>query len=344
MRLGLSDWYAGWVSTPVNVARRASEKMSSGRRTRNRSVLEAADKRNTMVTRKSLLCLLGLLAILVSSGVSVGEGIEAITKPSQDVKLAFVRAGRISRVLVKEGQHVEAGQLLMEQDDQAEQVQLKQLKAQAEDTTRIRYAAAQLEQKKVYFERLQKVEATATTQTEIDLAKLDVTIAELSKELAEFEHSQDAKKYEEAKDQLDRMRLVSPIAGKVEMISLQAGESAEAQAPVVRVVSTDPLWVDVYVPLDQAAHLTIGGTARVASNPTGPPASKGKVIHIASVAEAASNTLLVRLEVPNPSAQPAGERVYIIFPSVAGGDSPREQPTSQPATPPPLKQDRKDRI
>jgi multidrug efflux pump subunit AcrA (membrane-fusion protein) len=140
------------------------------------------------------------------------------------------------------------------------------------------------------------------------------------------------------------MRLVSPIAGKVEMISLQAGESAEAQAPVVRVVSTDPLWVDVYVPLDQAAHLTIGETARVASNPTGPPASKGKVIHIASVAEAASNTLLVRLEVPNPSAQPAGERVYIIFPSVAGGDSPREQPTSQPATPPPLKQDRKDRI
>jgi RND family efflux transporter MFP subunit len=311
-----------------------------------------------MMSHKNRLCLLGFLAILALTGASVADGLEAITKPSQDVKLAFVRPGRIDRVLVKEGQHVEANQVLMEQDDRAEQVQLAQLKAQAEDTTRIRYAAAQQEQKKVYFERLQKVSATATTQTEIDLAKLDVTIAELSKELAEFEHSQDAKKYQETKAQVDRMRLVSPIAGKVEIISLQAGESAETQTPIVRVVNIDPLWVDVYVPLEEATRLTIGGTMHVASNPSGLSTSDGKIIHIASVAEAASNTLLVRLEVPNPSARPAGERVYITLPSATPGAGRSKPPTSQPATPsvsrleqpasqptmpPPLKQNRKDK-
>ena len=225
-----------------------------------------------MVTPKNPLYLLGLVAILALGGAALGEGIEAITKPSQDVKLGFVRPGRISRVLVKEGQRVEPGQVLAEQDDRAEQVQLAQLKAQAEDTARIRYAAAQLEQKKVYLDRLKKVEATATTPTEVELAKLDVTIAQLSKELAEFEHSQDAKKYQESKAEVDRMRLVSPIAGKVEMVALQAGESTEAQAPVVRVVNTDSLWVDVYVPLEQATGLTIGAPgARPSVLPGSPP-------------------------------------------------------------------------
>ena len=66
---------------------------------------------------------LGLLAAWASPDRPGSPGLEAITKPSQDVKLAFVRPGRIGAVHVKEGQRVQAGQLLMEQDDQAEKLQ-----------------------------------------------------------------------------------------------------------------------------------------------------------------------------------------------------------------------------
>jgi len=265
-----------------------------------------------------------LAAASVSAG-SAGQGIEAITKPSEDVRLSFIRPGQIAEVLVKEGDQVKAGQLVMVQDDKAEQLQLLQLEAQAKDVTRISYAEAQLEQKKVYLERLQTVEATATTPTEIELAQLDVTIAKLSKDLAEFEHAQDQRKYEEMKAQVDRMRMTSPISGKVEMLAIHAGESAEAQSPVIRVVNVDPLWVDVYVPVEQAATLKLGQAGRVAFDPYGAPAADGHIIYTASVAEAASGTLLVRLEVPNPSGQPAGERVYVSFP-------PASPPAAKPAT------------
>jgi RND family efflux transporter MFP subunit len=246
------------------------------------------------------------------------------------VKLSFVRAGQIATVLVKEGDHVKAGQLLMEQDDKAERLQLLQLKAQEEDTTRVSHAEALLAQKKTYLARLETVEALATTPTEIELARLDVTIAELSKHLAEFEHGQDQRKRQEFQAQVERMRLTSPISGKVEMVALQAGESAESQAPVVRVVNTDSLWVDVYVPLDQAAELKLGRAGRAVFDAAGAPAAEGRVIYIASVAEAASGTLLVRLEVPNPSGRPAGERVYVSFPPAAA--SATRPAASQPAT------------
>jgi RND family efflux transporter MFP subunit len=279
---------------------------------------------------KGFLYALPLLAALAASGQG-DQGLEAITKPSQDVKLSFVRAGQIAAVHVKEGDHVQAGQLLMEQDDKAERLQLLQQKAQAEDTTRILHADALLQQKKTYLARLQTVEALATTPTELELAKLDVTIAELSKHLTEFEHAQDQRKYEELKAQVERMRLTSPISGKVEMLAIQAGESAEPQTSVVRVVNTDPLWVDVYVPLEQAAALKLGCPGRVVFEAPGAPAAEGKVIYVASVAEAASGTLLVRLEVPNPSGRPAGERVRVSFPPA---DASATRPVaSQPATP-----------
>jgi RND family efflux transporter MFP subunit len=270
--------------------------------------------------------------------------VEAITKPSGDVKLAFVHPGLIGRVLVKEGQTVEAGQVLMEQDDKVEQVQLEQLEAQAEDLTKVDYARAQLDQKKVYLKRITEVDPNATTPTEVEMAQLDVKVAELSLQLAQFTHTQEERKYREFQAQIERMRLRSPIPGKVEQVSLKEGEAADALAPILRVVSIDPLWIDAPVELSQARGLAVGASAQVEFPPSAPaggvssgPAVSidGKIIHIGAVAEAASNTLLVRVEAANPSARPAGERVEVTFsPANQGkGARPVQGAATQPHSP-----------
>ena len=74
--------------------------------------------------------------LCVPGAVCEAADIAAITRPSEDVTLSFVMPGRIAKVLVKEGDEVKAGQLLVQQDDAAELVQLEQLKAEAEDTVR----------------------------------------------------------------------------------------------------------------------------------------------------------------------------------------------------------------
>ncbi|HUS91617.1 MAG TPA: efflux RND transporter periplasmic adaptor subunit [Phycisphaerae bacterium] len=271
--------------------------------------------------------IMALAALLIASAAPAQERIEAITKPSGDVILAFVRPGRIAKVLVKEGDQVRAGQEMMRLDDEAEAAKLEQLKAEAEDQTRVLAAQAQLAQRKVDLKKMeQALEQGAATPMEVEHAKLDVTISELSLQLAEFQRKQAERAYKEAQIQLDRMRLLSPIDGRVERVLVEPGESADALEKIAQVVKIDPLWIDVPVPLEPARRLKAGGPAEVEFGPdeSGKPKRVGaKIIHTAAVADAASGTLTVRVEAPNPTGRPAGEHVYVSFPPAEAAAAPR---------------------
>ena len=131
--------------------------------------------------------------------------------------------------------------------------------------------------------------------------------------LAQFEHKQDQRKFEEARIHLERMKMASPIAGKVEEIFVEPGESVNALDEVIRVVRIDPLWIDVPVSLDKILTLKNGQQAEVKFEPMASKVVKGRIIHIAAVADAASNTRTVRVEVPNKTQRPAGEHVKVSF-------------------------------
>ena len=242
--------------------------------------------------------------------------VRAITNPSSDITLSYVQPGRIAKVHFTEGAWVKVGQVLVQQDDAVEQIQLAQLKAASDDTTQIQASDASLAQKKVDLQKLEKAAAqNAATELEVEHSKLSVKMAELSLKLARFEHEQAQRKYDEVKMQVEKMRLASPIDGRIEKIHVEAGESINALTDVVRVVQIDPLWIDVPVPLIQAMDLSAGKMAKVLFPNPNRASVEGSIVYIAAVADAASGTLLVRIEVPNKSNRPAGEHVEIIFPA-----------------------------
>jgi multidrug efflux system membrane fusion protein len=245
--------------------------------------------------------------------------IPAITNPSADVTLSFTQPGRIAKIMVKPGDNVKAGELLIQQDDAIEQAQLSQIEALSRNTTQIQASEASLAQKRVDLKKLEKAAAAnAATELEVEHAKLEVRIAELSLELAKFENEQNKRKCEETKIRVENMRLKSPIAGtveKTEKTQIEVGESVNALTDVVRVVQTDPLWVDVPVPLDTAMALKYGQIAVVEFLDSETLRIDGKVTYMAAVADAASSTLTVRVEIPNKAKRPAGEHVKVDFPS-----------------------------
>ena len=269
-----------------------------------------------MIIKRAIFvcCAICTASVAASAAPQTGSDIEAIARPSKDPTLSFVRAGRIAEVLVKKGDVVQVGQVLVRQDDEAEQVQLAQLRAKAEDDTTIKARRADLNQKEVDLKKFEDAKKKGVaTDLEVEHARLDVTIAELSLKLAQFQHDQDKKDYEMNEIQLKRMKLASPIAGKVEKILVQPGEAVDGLEDAVQVVTIDPLWIDVPVPLDKTKELKNGQLAEVQFMGLTGPALKGKIIHIAAVADAASDTLAVRVEVPNPSSRPAGRRVKVKF-------------------------------
>lgn len=294
-----------------------------------------------------VLVVLSVLSLAPSSGAA--DGVAAVTTPSADVTLSFTQAGLLAKVHVEQGDQVEEGQLLVQQDDAIERVQFAQIEAKSKNTSQLQASEASLAQKRVDLQKLEKAAARdAATELEVEHAKLEVTMAELSLEIAKLEHAQNQMLCDEARIRVEKMGLHSPIAGSIEKVHVEPGESVNALADVVRVVRTDPLWIDVPVPLTVGRQLlsSRGTAARLAQFSAESPAVRqpdavtkadrrfdeyasaavvftdsppvtlaGKITFVAAVADAASGTLLVRVEVPNKTGRPAGEHVSVRFPA-----------------------------
>jgi RND family efflux transporter MFP subunit len=235
------------------------------------------------------------------------DGIAAFTSPSADVILSFVQFGRIAQVLPKEGSAVKPDEVLVQQDDSVEQIRLTVLKARSENTSQLKASRASLDQKKIDLEKLVwAAERGASTEQE-------VRIAELSLEISNFDHEQNEREYAAEKARVDMMTLRSPIAGRVEQIDVEVGETVSAAIPVIRVVRIDPLWIDVHVSIEQAFKLKLGQTASVVFSDDPESPVPGKITFIAAVADSGSSTLRTRLEVSNKSERPAGQNVTVLL-------------------------------
>ena len=269
-----------------------------------------------MTNLKSVLCTVALLWSLFAGVPSVrAEEVQAITAPSADIALSFVTAGRISKVLVKPGDRIPKGHMLARLDDGPEQIQAQQFKVQAEDKTRIMAAEAELAQKKVDLEKVKlAMRQGAASDWEIEHLRLSVRIAELSLKAAILEHEQNQRRYAQAVSQLARMRLIAPIAGHVEKVIVETGEAVKTLGAVIQLVNIDPLWIDVPVPLSLAKNLALAQEVTVLyPGAEEAESTNGRIIHISTVADAASDTLKVRIEAANPNNRPAGERVSVRF-------------------------------
>jgi RND family efflux transporter MFP subunit len=269
-----------------------------------------------MATIRSAILLVVVVGVLVGHGLPThAEALQGITAPSADITLSFVLAGRVTDILVKEGQLVQKGQLLAHLYDAPEKMQAQQLKILSTDRTRILAAEAELAQKRVDLRKLEMAQSKgAASDWEVEHVKLNARIAELALKTALLEKEQYRRQYDQSLSQLEHMRLVAPITGIVERVNVEAGESVGALGPVIRLVKNDTLWIDVPVPSAQAIDLHVGQEVWVRFPETDEvEVPNGKIINISAVADAASDTLRVRMAVENPLNRPAGERVVVGF-------------------------------
>ena len=99
--------------------------------------------------------------------VANSQQFEAVSKPSADIILSFVKPGRIYEVLCKEGDKVRTGKLLAKQEDRAELVRVKMLETQAADETKIKMTEAELLLKKKDLGKLEEALRPHVTRIKI---------------------------------------------------------------------------------------------------------------------------------------------------------------------------------
>ena len=265
---------------------------------------------------------------LVTAGLAVpahaqvrnenGEvSVTGITQPSKRSKPSFYGAGVIGKVAVKEGDVVKTGQLLMAQDQEIEALELERLLAEANSAARVEFAQADLDVKIAVEKRKKGGEAGVFSLAEQEEATLDRVSREKSLDIANLEQSQNKIKARQQEAKVKRMNLLSEIDGIVEKIDVWEGEmvAGDPSKPAIVVVKNDPMYIEIRdLNTRQVALLKVGETMDVKylDAPRWVPA---KITHIAPVADASSDTQLVRLEMPNPENKATGLPIQVKLPA-----------------------------
>ena len=254
-----------------------------------------------------------ILIIFSLQVVLLAEPLEGVTMSSADVSATFTIQALIIGLKVKEGDTVKKGDLLAMQDREIQQRELDRIKKEA--TAGVLIDKANLEIK--FFEKdvallVEAVEEGAASIKELNDSKLRLETAKLNKKEAEFSQLIARYRVKELESILKQYELRSPINGVIEKIFVEAGESSRVSEEHIRIVRTDPMWVEVPVPRNIALKLKRSGAAKV-TFPDGSSSEEGKIIFISGVADTASDTVRVKLEFTNPEHRVVGERVAVDF-------------------------------
>ncbi|MEX2186408.1 MAG: HlyD family efflux transporter periplasmic adaptor subunit [Pirellulales bacterium] len=230
-----------------------------------------------------------ILAAMLTAYTAVAGRAETIRLESVGVTLLdkadvpAQEAGPAAAVLVREGQVVQAGDLLVQLDDVDRQLELQRARIErqnaaeiAANDVKVRLGRKALELAEVDMRRAEEANEQfpmSVTNSQLDRLRLSIERARLEIEQSEHEVAA-ARRALEAADHavriadagIQRRKLVAPIAGVVVEVKRRKGEWAQPGETIVRILRTDRLRAEGFVP-----------AARVVK----PWAGKPVVLHVA---------------------------------------------------------------
>ena len=195
-------------------------------------------------------------------------------KSDQSVTLYPESAGRIQRVLVRSGQKVSAGQVLVELDNSVVQSSLAEIKTQ-------------LDLAQTLFDK-QKRLWDQGIGSEVQYLQVKTQLEGLQKRLAT------------AQKQAAMASLRAPFAGTVDELFLKAGEYAAPGMAVARLVSSGGLRLELDVPETYITRLKVGQKIALNFNSIGLQTS-ASISQVGDFISADSRTFKVNVSLPSNS-------------------------------------------
>lgn len=218
-------------------------------------------------------------------------------------------SGLVAKVHVDAGDRVAAGQVLIELDAALGRLALERASAGLEEA-RARLA----ETERLYQQAAELVQRNFFPETQLHAAEAERRVAAAAVARLEAEQRQ--------QDELVRRHdVVAPFPGVVSRRLTDAGEWVETGTPVLELVDTGRLRVDVQVPQEQYRALTTGSSAEVRLDPLPDRVLRGKVVARVPVNDPAARTFLARIEVAGADGIMApGMSAQVVF-ALRGAES-----------------------
>lgn len=242
-------------------------------------------------------------------------GIKAVTRPSQDAVMGFSFPTSVLEILVRDGDTVKAGQPLVRADDReaAASVELQTIRANSTLDVDAEEKALELAEVELKANE-QAFEGGGGSTLELDRARLAAQTAKLRVEASQQRLREQQIQLRQLEVNLGKHTVQAPFDGVVETVVVTVGDSIRESDPVVRVVSVNPLWIDVATPTAVTMGLEAGDPAwclvRIGEEARLLPAT---IEGISPVADSVTGARRVRVQAANPEGLPAGLTAYVRF-------------------------------
>ena len=257
--------------------------------------------------------LAGFLAVDASVVVAAPvETSDCVVTPTRTVELSSPVPGILETVNFDRSDFVRANDVVATLGSSVEQAEVRVATARARMTADVRMSEASLQfdsRNQSRLSSLHRVNAIATLERE--RAERDADLSKWKLRRARELTAMRKLELERAEAILERKTVRSPIEGFVVRRFKSRGEFVEEQ-PIVTIAQLDPLRVEAILPLEYFGLLRRGATASVSVEAGSNSVHQAKVTIVDRVADAASGTFGVQLELPNPDyAIPAGIKCRI---------------------------------
>jgi RND family efflux transporter MFP subunit len=226
--------------------------------------------------------------------------VDSFAEPYRTINVSSAEQGILTKLLVKEGDTVQQGQLLATLDTDVLEAAKEIAKAGKESLGRIKSASAAVELKKERFHKLQELqdeghahpEEVMRAKTEMEIAEAELLAAKEDQKIKDLEYSR-------IETQIERRKIISPIDGIVTKLHKEVSEQVAATDPVVlTLVQCDRLKIVFPVPATEAARFSVGQKVSV-NFPGDFTAAKGLVEVVSQVTDPESGTVRVKVVVDN---------------------------------------------
>jgi RND family efflux transporter MFP subunit len=199
-----------------------------------------------------------------------GKACAGITEPVFDVALSMAVPGIVTAHKFKEGDFVQANDVILELDQHLEQLEVDRRRLVMENRK------ADWESTKAVFER------TASISRD-----------ELLKKEADYKVA--ATEYEMANEQLRRRKLTAPAAGVLTELNVRLGESCAAYQPIARLVDTRRCYFISEVDASLSAGLKPGQNVDLEIDDGGKPVKlRAAIVFVSPVVDSASGLQKVK--------------------------------------------------
>ncbi|GJQ29382.1 MAG: hypothetical protein HBSAPP03_12660 [Phycisphaerae bacterium] len=231
-------------------------------------------------------------------------GVLCHLRPSREAIMGFGSPTKVAEVVVRGGQEVAKGQVILRGDDREDAAVLRLQRTRAETNLPVELAKTTKDFMEAEYNHLLAIkEKGGSGPQELERARLAYEKARLEFLMAVLNQTSEAMQVDRFQARVDRFHIVAPFDGVVSSVQVDVGHSVSEQDRVVRVVNVDTLMMDVGAPMGDLRtwNLAVGDPAWVLIDMAGSPVLRtGKVTEVDPTADLGSRSRRVRVELPNP--------------------------------------------